>query len=376
MTRIRSLYDAIRTKIKEDQCTNLLFWLLKKTPSKVLLDILIESGLSIDTIDDNIDFLVQYPLKNSRADAKIDLSDNCWLIVEVKRLANFFYKEQFINHLKGARQEFGNDNTYFLFISGDNNIPNELETIITKNGDKGKIGFISWRKIFDLLNSYKYDFAEKYKIIIDEFLTFAKHYNLWRIMPMNKQDLQEFLSSYNVVYKYKDTVLEICEDFIMSLKNRIIIESNELIEENKGDTSEEFPCLIKSLFIDGWHLKKRESSAYIFIDVLNHRLGIVLNGYQDSKDKAEFLTLWNNKYKFIYEKDPRLNSFAWDDEYNVFRIIEGTTSKIFNPEKVSEFEDYFYWGYCYDLDFEKLKLYLDSISNDFKALLKDFRTSK
>ncbi|MGP8104350.1 MAG: hypothetical protein ACLQLE_00515, partial [Desulfobaccales bacterium] len=182
--------------------------------------------------------------------------------------------------------------------------------------------------------------------------------------------------SYNVVYKYKDTVLEICEDFIMSLKNRIIIESNELIEENKGDTSEEFPCLIKSLFIDGWHLKKRESSAYIFIDVLNHRLGIVLNGYQDSKDKAEFLTLWNNKYKFIYEKDPRLNSFAWDDEYNVFRIIEGTTSKIFNPEKVSEFEDYFYWGYCYDLDFEKLKLYLDSISNDFKALLKDFRTSK
>jgi len=43
-----------------------------------------------------------------------------------------------------------------------------------------------------------------------------------------------------------------------------------------------------------------------------------------------------------------------------------------SPNKLSTFDDSFYWGYAYNLDINKMDQYLHEIPKDFKKLLDDF----
>lgn len=96
MTKIKSLYDAlIKTQVKEDRCTNFLLWLLRKLPSRVLLEICKISDLSISHRGTDFDFHVQYTLDNSRADALITFSESNHILIETKRFPNSFDRDQF-----------------------------------------------------------------------------------------------------------------------------------------------------------------------------------------------------------------------------------------------------------------------------------------
>lgn len=282
----------------------------------------------------------------------------------------------FTNHLKSGQNEFGKESVWFLFLSGDEHIPSELEKL--KNEYKGKIGFISWKSLLQLLKSHKDALGEKYEIIIEEFLTFANHYKLGRLVSMDNEELNKFMEAYPTVAKYESSVEEKFSTILDKLKNCIILECEELVEENKDEEIKQLPCPYKALNVKGWHIK--ESSSYIFIDLLTKNIGIVLNGYQDESEKAKFIQRWNEEYKNKYREDSSLKAFTFipeEDEDNdiygeYFKLVDGTSGKLFNPNHISELADYFYWGYVYELDLEKLNSYYEIIPRDFKKLLNTF----
>lgn len=377
MAQIKSIYDAIiKYQKKEDQCTNFLVWLLGKLPPKIFFELSNNSGLSINEVWNELNILVQYPLKNSYPDAKIEFADGKHLIIETKRLSNNFKKDQFINHIDGGKYEFGDENVWFLFLSGDEKIPDELETI--KKRHLGRIGFISWKNLLELLENRKNLLGEKYEIVIREFLTFAKHYKLGRSISMDKEALKKFIEAYPVTMKYQDAVEQKFLKTLDEIIKQIILVSEELAEENREDMQEELPCLYKCFKIRGWHTGR---SVYVFMNILLNKVGIVFTGYQDNpRDKSKFLQLWNDDYKFKYSNDVRIDSFTWIDEDDddcainggYFKLVKGARGKLFIPDKIPEFEDYYYWGYVYGMEVEKLEEYPEIIANDFKKLLDSF----
>lgn len=376
MAKIKSLYDAlIKTQIKEDQCTNFLVWLLEKLPSRILLEICKKAELSIAHVSNNINAEVQTLFNKSRPDALIEFSEGKFLIIETKIYPNSFNKEQFLNHFNGGKDELGAENIWLLFLSNDESIPDELIELQKKHF--GRIGFISWKSLIKLLRDNIESLGEKFEIITNEFLIFANNYKLGRLVSMNNEDFKRFIQAYPIVAKYQEVVLDKISDILNQIKDHIIIECEELVVENNDDTQEELPCVYRGLNIKDWYIK--ESSAYIFIDILQAIIGIVLTGYQENKkEKAIFQSQWEKSYKHKYKSDPSLRTFTWigEDEYAInggyFKIVEGTSGKIFNPILISEFSDYFYWGYVYDLDIEKIKDYIENIPKDFKKLLDTF----
>lgn len=156
-----------------------------------------------------------------------------------------------------------------------------------------------------------------------------------------------------------------------------LAEANEEAEANEK-AQKVLPCLYKCVKIKGWHTN---CSAYIFMNILLKKVGIVLTGYQDDKrDEAKFLQLWDENFKFKYENDTNLFSFTWIDKDEddcainggYFKLVKGTSGKHFSPDKIPEFADYFYWGYVYDLEVEKIDAYSEKIAKDFKKLLDTF----
>lgn len=382
MAKIRSLYDAIiKTKVKEDQCTNFLLWLLKKLPSNILLKIFKMSNLSITESEINFDFQVQYQMDDSRPDALIVFSESQYLIIETKRFPNKFDNDQFSKHLKNGQKEFGKENVWILFLSGDDQIPNELE--ILKNKYEGRIGFLSWKSLLKALKDNKDSIGEKYDIIIEEFLNFANWYKLGRLISMNKDELKVFFEAYPTVAKYEDAVNQTLLTVLDKIKDGIIVECEELVEGNDEEYLLTMPCLYKALNIKNWHIKK--SSGYIFISALNKKIGVVLTGYQnDEMEKAKFIQLWDEKYKNKYREDLALNAFTYvfeDDETSdiygeYFELVDGMSGKLFNPTQISEFANCFYWGYVYELDLENFNSHYETIPKDFKKLLNTFVDSK
>lgn len=377
MAEIKSLYDAIiKSQIKEDQCTNFLVWLLKKLPSKIFLEISKMSDLLINQVENNINFSVQALLKNSRPDALIEFYEGKYLIIETKLYPNSFNKEQFLNHFNGGREEYGEQNIWLLFLSGDEYIPSELNELKKKH--YGRIGFISWKSLLQFLRSNVESLSEKYEIITKEFIAFANHYKIGRLISMNNEEIKRFIEVYPAVAKNQEAALEIFSGMLDKIKDRIIMECEELVEENEDDTQEKLPCLYRALNVDGWHIKK--SSGFIFINILQKNMGIVLTGYQDKKEKAKFQLQWSENYKNKYKDDAKISSLTWvdegEDEYAInggyFKIVEGASGKLFDPTKISEFTDYFYWGYVYELEIEKIQSYYETIPKDFRKLLGTF----
>jgi len=372
MSRINSLYDAIiRYKVKEDQCTNYLLWLLKKLPSNVITEILTIADLSINNIPYHFDFIAQYPLSNSRADALIETLDDKYIVTEVKRYSNAFDTQQFANHFSSAKDEFGKDKVWGLFISGDDHIPNDLLKFKKKHNDR--VGFLSWKDLLKYLSSYKNNVKDGYEILINEFLIFAKHYKLGSVISMNKDNILEFLKVYPIVRKFEEPLLEKFNQFIIDLKDKIIIQSEEMIEENEKDKLEKFPTIYRAINLKGWFIPS--SSGFLFLDIVTAQVGVLLTGYQGIKEKKDFIIYWNDKIKNKFKEDEKLFAFTFDDDEVSFKIIGGTKGKIINPTKISAFEQYFYWGYVYELDLDNLNSYLEKIPKDYMKLVNDFLDS-
>jgi hypothetical protein len=373
--KVRSLYDVlIKTNVQEDQCTYFLLWLLQKMPSSYLLEILNSSGLDIVSVADYFDFIVQYPLynpensKDRRVDAIIEFLENKFVILETKKFSNNFDKAQFLDEIKGAQKEFNKENIWALFLSGDKEIPAELAEI--KKKLQGKIGFLSWKTILRFLNEKKESLTRDYEIIINEFLIFANHLKIGKEMDMTNDDFAKFLEAYPIVWKFEDIALERLNEYLDRLKEIIIIECEELVNVNKDEDVDKFPCIYQGFDIDDSHIDN--NSGYLFVDLLYGRIGILLTGYQNIKEKNKFTGIWDKKYKSKYKDDSDLCAFTWDGENDLFKLISGTTGKIFNPTQLSTFDEAFYWGYSYHLDLNKLNQYLDEIPKAFKKLIDYF----
>jgi len=372
MPNVNSLYDAIvKTKVLEDQCTNFLLWLLRQLPSgaDILGDICKKAGVSISRIDNDFSFDVQYLLDGSKPDGRIMISENQFLLIETKRFPNSFDTQQFNNHLTGGIKEFGKDNIRLLFISGDEKQPAELTELIKIN--KGIIGFVSWKDLLNLLREQSEKLDGGYKVLINEFLIFANHLKLGRLVAMTNEDITRFLEVYPLVAKYKEDVEQKYNEILEKISNAIIIECNEDVKINDDDFCNKLPCIYKSFNINKWPSK--ENSAYLFFDFLDMRAGILLTGYQDgNKEKRKFLPIWNDKLKNVYKKTNRYYAFNFIDNVE-FKAVENTKGKLFNPEESTDFSTYFYFGTYYDLK-KDITILIKNMPSDFNEVLNTFLT--
>lgn len=374
MIKIESIYDVFNISTKEDQATNFLLWLLHKLPAEILHEFLKASDLQIGCLGDNFNFFVQYGLQHglqkSRADGLIKFADGKNIIIETKLWPDSFNKEQFYNHYKGASKEFSEENIWLLFLSGDKQIPDELKKLKTRY--KGRIGFISWIDVIRLIKDNKDSLDAKYKIIIDEFLNFTNDIKLWRLISMNTEEMKKFLDFFPTLVTNWDAATEKLNSMLDKIKVQIC--DGIIAIENKDEIEEKLQCLYRCLTIKDWHTKR---SAYIYLDAFLKQIGVVLTGYENIKERKEFLKSWDATYKNRYKKAADINSFTWvdkhDDDYAIesgyFKMIEGSSGKLINPEQISELEDCFYFGYYHPFEIEKEKFYSDKIPKDFKKLL-------
>ncbi len=388
MQRIKSLYDAlIKYHNKENQCTNFLVWILEKLPPTTMLDICKKSDLSID----NVEFVannVQPTFEKSTPDAIIEFSNGKYLIIETKRFDKSFVKEQIINHFEGGHKKFGKENTWILFLSGDESPPNELNEL--KEEHFGKIGFLSWKSMLQLLEENKKSLEDKYEIILEEFITFAKHYGLGRLKYMDNKEIKKFIDDYPFIAINQENAQERFSKLLNEMLKYIIAGSEEAVEEDKNDDdykkgfNEKLPCPYRCLKVEGWHT---ERSAYVFINILSNKIGIVLTGYQNehSKEKKIFRERWNEYMKKDYKDNPDLESFRFidtdsDDDIAIainshyFEHIPGFNGKQFSPDMFPEFKENFFWGRYYTLDIENIeKSFYEKLAKDFKKLIDTFR---
>lgn len=391
MTKIKSLYDAIIDyENPENKCTNFLVWLLRELPPKVLSKICNESKLSTPCEIQNIlNIEVQCLLKNSIPDAEnsipdaiIHLSSDNYIIIETKLYPNNFDKKQFIKHFEGGCEKFGYEKIWLLFLSGDENIPEGLNDL--KIEHDGKIGHISWSSILKLLKDNKESLGEKYEIIINEFLKFANHYKLGRLISMNKEQMKQFIENFEE-HERMESFRKPCTDKLLEtidmIENKIILDSQEEVDlkNDKDYNHKELPCLFKCLKIKGWHT---DGSVYIYINILQNKIGICLTGYEDYNIDAQnkFSKLRLEDFKDKNKKDSRLKCFTFIQEDvdelaingGYFKEVEGTNGKPFNPVAMPIFSENFYFGYYHELNIPELEALVGTIVDDFKALLEGF----
>jgi len=376
MAKIRSLYDAITKATQpEDCCTNILLWLLSKLPTEVIFDICKISGLSITHISDIIEIHDQYRLENSRPDGLIVFNYGKHLLIETKRFPDKYNEEQFTNHLFGGQREFGEGNVWLLFLSKDDKIPVELEKL--RNQFVGQVGFISWKSLLSILKENQLKINGKYQIMIEEFLIFAKHFKLGRLLSMNIDEMKNFLEVYPTVAKYEHTMKEKLGELLDKISDRIIMECEERIESKVDNISKEIPCMYRCVKARNWHT---DNSGFVFLDILTNKIGAILTGYEDGKEKEHFLPIWDANLKDKYKGSADISSFTWveedEDDYAInggyFKVVQGTEGKLFNPDSILETKHCFYFGYHYDFQLSDIDSYPDKLAKQFRNLLDNF----
>lgn len=370
--KVSSIYSALLLRKKlEDQCTDFFLWLLGKLPSEFLLELAKSSGLAITRIDESIKIESQFHV-GSIPDGRVELEEGKNLLIEVKVYPNYFDEEQCNNHYSGGKEKFGNDSIYLLFISNDVECPPALSVMMSKN--EGRIGFCSWKSIILSLADSRYATSERFEIIISEFIKFAKHNKLGVPMSLTNYDIKEYVDNYPKLFK-QELISERLNSILDKIADAAVIKSNEIVKLNKDDIVAEFPCLYRALNIKRWHVK--DSSAFIFMDILNKKIGVVLTGYQDGEqEKNRFRQFWETK-KMKFSGNEQLLAFVWDDHEEVddvsfFRPIPITRSAVFNPLDTSVFEDSYYFGVCFDLNIDQIEGMDSVISENFKSLISEF----
>lgn len=387
MRKIKSIYDAIiKTKVLEDQCTNFLVYILDKLPKSILIEIIKAAQLKTPDFSSYVDINVQYHLaksnvghNDSRPDATIEFAEGKFLLLETKRFQDSFDANQFHNHYYNGIKAFGNNNVWCLFLSKDSQCPSDLKKLKKRYG--GKVGFISWKELIEVLDRENKTKKLANSILIDEFIIFAKHYKLHKLITMNKQELKTFIRNYSGVALKQDEVQEYFNKCIEDISQRIL-ESKETVKLNDDYYSETLPCFYRTFNIKSWHIKK--PSAYVFIDVLLKKVGVILYGFEDKTESKKLQLLWDKKYKQIYSKNATLTAVTWigygEDDFAIgedgyFKPIPSSSGKLFNPLDVPEIRESecFYWGVVSDLDLENINdEVINKIATDFKNLLSSF----
>lgn len=357
MREIRNICDALlRTQIQEDQCTNFLMWLLKKLPNSFLELFCKSAELDVSDISNQFSFNSQWVLSQSRPDGVIKLGEGKYLVIETKRFPNSFDLVQFQNHMSGSQMAFGTHNCWFLFISGDDKQPVELSSLQMNN--KGRIGFLSWKQIIALCHESKNLLVGTPSILLDEFLSFAKYQQLGQLINMNITEANEFLEVYPMVNRRLEAAKEMFQKALDSVVRHVICNSKERVSSNDGKRFD-LPCLYRALNVKGMHISVL--SSFVFIDIQTRLLGVLINCYQNQKEKERFLSLWHTQFKKLFVSDPNLQTFTWmdrgDDDNNAdyFKHIVGTSGKLFNPDALDDFCTYLYCGYSYKWTAETLK---------------------
>jgi len=377
MAKVRNLYDAlIRPSKDEDKCTNYLVWLLSKLPPKYLNKLCQEVKLTF-IASDYLHSVVQYVFCDSRPDAVFE-SNNKYLILETKIYSNKFDDEQFANHINGAYQLFKRENCWFLFLSTDEYQPEKISALRRKYS--GHVSFISWKQLLHILSDSIETTSEQHSIIIRELLSLAKHYKLGRIEPMNTNELYQYIESYKKMANQRDSATLMLVRFMKEINKRMIANTEERAELYEDESEEALPCIFNTFTVNGWHTRE---SAYVFLNIFERKIGILLTGYQDNaKEKKILLDLWDSGFKQTFREDKELSAYTWIDERSDesiencghFKQVGGVTGCSFNPLKISEIQENFYWGYSYNFDAKRMEEYFESIPAAFSRLLDRFAT--
>ena len=356
MPEIHNLTDAlVKTRVVEDQCTNFLLWVLRNLPGHCLQEFCRESGVFVDGISNEWSFSSQWVLDGSRPDARIQLTRDKYLFIETKRGPNALNRAQFQNHITGATKSLGASRCLFLFISGDSEPPRDLIDLGSEH--HAAIGFISWKRILGFLDSQKQALKKPYSVFIDEFRIFTRHHQLGKITYMTPDETKHFLAVYPTVRRYQEAAEERFKTLRSEMIQRIVAEVGERVTvSDSGERSDELPLLYSPLNINGWFITV--DSAFVFVDIFTKQCGLIAVGYQSPLEKSDLLPLWESEYGHTFRSNPRLQALTWTDSLEDdpgqwrFRVTEGYSGKLFDPNAYVDFNTHFYWGYSYPLDLD------------------------
>jgi len=271
-------------------------------------------------------------------------------------------------HYTSGVREFGKDNAYAIFISGDNRPPKELAKIRSKFS--GKIGFLSWHKdIIPCLDQTRITY-KKLSLILKEFKTFLKYRLKGVVTVEDLKKVSEYYSKYRYVKENEKRVTDSVWDKLEGIEKGIVKKYKNYAGGPKASEEQEEPGHKNMPCIYTWISLKKASLidyAYIFGDITTKKAAIILVGYQwytKPKDKKSFIRKWNRDYKNKIKGKYKL--YTWNDDKGVFDVL----NKKPEMEKLINF----YWGFEYDLVklISNQQSMTKKIVSDFEDLLTNF----
>lgn len=161
------------------------------------------------------------------------------------------------------------------------------------------------------------------------------------------------------------------EELLTELKNK----NSQILDYEEGEDEEELPCVYKSFKLLKWHT---QYAGYIFFDVHNDRVGVLLTGYEDDKNNSAeseaFYSRWRNGYKKKFDTNVPLQFYTWNEDIGCFDVVGAKINSNSKPNANSEFGDKFYWGVSMALVdyFESKRKSINKMVKETNMLLKQF----
>ena len=356
---------------QEDRCTNALVWLLQRCSPEMASQVLSLAGLTIREPLEPVQGRIQESFPRSRPDAILEFQGPQYVVIETKIHPGMCSIRQLRNHYFGAARRFGEERISLLFLSVERSAPREV-TLLSKRFP-GKIFFLAWQEVLLFLQAKRATLDHAQQVFLEEFFACIRAAKLWRLFAMTTDELKSFLARFPDVWTKLDAAQNALNELLRVISTQAIAFSGEGAESEVDDFSDQLPCLYSTLKIRGWHTT---SSAYVFINAVLGKVGVVLTGYQDDrKQKENLLSRWRESFKNLFAADLETRTFVWesDDEAagvtGYFSPVQGLTGQVFDPSKFEVFTDYFYWGYWHDLDVTDSGKVARLIAEDFKKLM-------
>jgi hypothetical protein len=373
---ITSLTDVLdKGKTGEDRCTYALVWLLQNCPPELTYKVLERAGLHLSAPNETFGAQVQYLFADSRPDALLEFSGPRFVIVETKRFADRFDAVQFSHHCQGATKKFGAERVWLLFLSLDRQPPAGLKRLMRPDS---RVGFLSWSSLLKFLTDWMRS-APQFRWPLSEFFAVMQREKLWRSFPMNMEELKSFLEDYSRLSQRMGSAEQKLNEILNGIETHVVAASQGRAQSTaEKELAEDLPCIYRMLQVKNWHC---QSSAYVFINAAFAKIGLILVGYQDDQKQREaFSRRWNSALKERYKADERIETLTWvdadEDEYSCatgyFKIVSGTKGWAISPPQINDFAKFFYWGYVYTLELDKIEDLARQMGQDFDHLLSTF----
>jgi hypothetical protein len=376
MPVVKSLVDVRKGGTPEDRCTNALVWLLQFCSPELACQVLSLAGMAICETLQQVKGSVQEHLAHSRPDAVLEFPGPRYVVIETKIHPGMCSEDQLRNHYRGATRQFGEERTLLLFLSVERTAPTVVRLLSERF--PGKVFFLSWQQLLRFLDARRRDSHFKQQFYLEQFFECIRAEKLWRLFSMSTDELELFLAQYPTFFAKLQPAKNSLNDLLTSACTQAVASSGEGAEDwTAKDSRDELPCLYSALKIRGWHT---DSSAYVFVNAVLGKIGVILTGYQsDREEKEKFLSRWHESFKSLFAADPGIRIFVWEEEDEVaveyFKPVEVTAGQAFDPSKIGVFADYFYWGYWHDLEVSDFGKTSKVIAEDFKKLLGTYWTA-